>query len=264
MKPVAALLALLAFSPPAHAEALDQAKAAFAAGKAAFERGDYETALMQFQRANLIAPAPTLTYNIGATYERLGRYQDAALAFDRYLEQMGPPQNDEERRSQENLRARAEADRRRAAAPTAPAPPAAPAPPPPNYYSPYSPIPYYAPPPGPTREQRLGKARAQHARAIALVVVGGVLTLGGVGILLDGLLDAHGQYNTVTMTNDFNGWNYFEDFIGGSCIIVGATLWIPGAVSWVSSDHKIQELSRPEPAAAAPHAWLFHSPVFRF
>ena len=55
------------------------------------------TALAPYQRANMILPAPNLYYNIGATYERLGRYQEAALAFDKYFELAGPPQNDEDK-----------------------------------------------------------------------------------------------------------------------------------------------------------------------
>jgi hypothetical protein len=101
----------------AQAAPLDEGKAAFAAGKAAFDRGDFPTALAEFQRANAIAPAPTLFYNIGVTYERMGRYRDAADAFERYLREAGSPQTDEEQRLYEDVRARAAADRNRPDAP---------------------------------------------------------------------------------------------------------------------------------------------------
>src|SRR6478752_6105048 len=63
-----------------------EAKKAFLDGKAAYERGDYEQALQLFQRAALIAPAPSLYYNIGMAYERLMRFVDAAIAFEKYLQ----------------------------------------------------------------------------------------------------------------------------------------------------------------------------------
>ena len=92
----ATLVVLLAARSVAAAP-IDDAKRAFSDGKAAFERGDYETALSNYQRANLILPAPNLYYNIGATYEQLGRYHEAALAFDKYFEMAGVPQTDDDR-----------------------------------------------------------------------------------------------------------------------------------------------------------------------
>src|SRR5437868_5941908 len=108
---VALLTVLCALS--ARAAPIDDAKKAFAEGKAAFERGEYEKALSAYQRANMILPAPNLYYNIGATYERLGRYQEAALAFDKYFELAGAPTTDDEKAFQEKLRERSEADRKR-------------------------------------------------------------------------------------------------------------------------------------------------------
>src|ERR1700747_3288737 len=104
---------MLVTSAAVRADNLEEAKAAFAAGKQAFERGEYEAALKQFQRANLLAPAPSLSYNIGKTYEALGRFNDAALAYERYLELAGTPQTDEDKQFQETLRARIQADKKR-------------------------------------------------------------------------------------------------------------------------------------------------------
>ncbi|HZS39646.1 MAG TPA: tetratricopeptide repeat protein, partial [Polyangia bacterium] len=85
LRTCAACLFFLIPSIAAAAPDMEAAKAHFAAGKQAFERGEYETALAEFQQANAIAPAPSLLYNMGKTYEALGRYKDAAFAFDRYL-----------------------------------------------------------------------------------------------------------------------------------------------------------------------------------
>src|SRR6476620_7131609 len=109
----AALLLVSFLAMSAHAAPIDDAKKAFAEGKAAYERGDYETALAAYQRANTILPAPNLYYNIGATYERLGRYQEAALAFDKNFELASFRTTGEEKQFQGKLRARAEADRKR-------------------------------------------------------------------------------------------------------------------------------------------------------
>ena len=113
MTTIVRLLALLVAvtASTARAAPIDDAKKAFAEGKEAFERGDYEAALNAYQRANTILPAPNLYYNIGATYERLGRYQEAALAFDKYFEMAGTPQTDEDKEFQEKLRVRLEIGR---------------------------------------------------------------------------------------------------------------------------------------------------------
>src|SRR5262245_13080861 len=145
-------LIFLTALPASAAAPIDDAKAAFAAGKEAFERGDYEVALTNFQRANSLVPAPSLQYNIGNCQERLGRYREAASSFERYLELSGPPNTDDERDLQEKLRARIAANKKRAAE--------AQPPPPPVYQQPmYQPPPptYYVPPtpPPPSREYLL-------------------------------------------------------------------------------------------------------------
>ncbi len=84
------LVCLCVLSAQAWGDDLQEAKSAFADGRAAFERGDYERALQMFQRADVLAPAPSLSYNIGKTYEKLGRYKEAVKAFERYLEQERP------------------------------------------------------------------------------------------------------------------------------------------------------------------------------
>lgn len=82
---------MLGFGLSAHARAqrpLDKAKREFTAGRNAFDAGDYEMAIRRFLLAEKIAPSPILTYNIGLAYERLGRDGDAALAFERCIEEL--------------------------------------------------------------------------------------------------------------------------------------------------------------------------------
>ncbi len=245
---IARALALLAvlWALPARAAPIDDAKQAFAEGKAAFERGDYERALSAYQRANTILPAPNLYYNIGATYERLGRYQEAALAFDKYFELAGAPTSDDDRQFQAKLHERAESDRKRQDLPPPPAPttrPAQPVPPaqpvgaPPAYRQPYYQPPYYAPPPQASREVRLREAKARRTRAIVLMAIGVPMSVAGIGVFSWALTDV--SLDTATEI----GWG----FLGVTLGVVGVTLWAPGAASFVRSSRDVKEWSRPEP-----------------
>jgi hypothetical protein len=243
-----AVVASLLLPAPAVAAPIDEAKKAFAEGKAAFERGDYETALSAYQHANMILPAPNLYYNIGTTYERLGRYQEAALAFDKYFELAGAPQNDEDKGFQEKLRARADADRHRANV-TPPRPtPQQPAPPPPQPQQPppmappqqlppayYAPPGYYAPPPGLSHEVRLQRAKSRRTRAIVLMSIGVPLSLAGIGVT-----------GWAAAQTDSAGTQGVGIFLGGSAFVVGVTLWAPGAASFVRSSREIKELKKEE------------------
>lgn len=250
---------LSATATSAAAAPIDDAKKAFGEGKAAFERGDYEAALAAYQNANRILPAPNLYYNIGATYEKLGRYQEAALAFDAYFRAAGTPGTDDEKDFQEKLRVRAEADRKRPdvapARPTQPAPQAQPVPraqqpaqPPPGYYAPG---PYYMPPyagyaqplPMP-REDRLRAVKARHTRAIVLMAIGVPLAVAGITVcaLLPGI-------DTTTSAGAID-WGV-DLWAGVTLAVVGTTLWAPGAASFVKSSREMRELQKPDPLPPA-------------
>src|SRR5437879_9285335 len=147
---------ILVLGGVAQAAPLDEAKAAFAQGKVAFEKGDWNTALDQFMRANQLAPAPSLSYNIGKTYEKMGRNRDAVIWFEKYLELAGAPKDDDDRKFQDELRARIASDkatpdhapdRAPAPAPTGKQAQPQPAPPPQSYpYYYQQQAPYYGNP----------------------------------------------------------------------------------------------------------------------
>jgi tetratricopeptide (TPR) repeat protein len=240
---------------PALAAPLDEAKAEFAAGKEAFERGDYEIALQHYQRANQLVPAASLQYNIGNCYEHLGRPGPAAAAFEKYLEMTGPPTNDDDKDFQEKLRARISADKKRAAEATPQQVPQQPLPQPV-----YTPPTYYVPPvpPPPPREYRLQMAKARRTRAIALMAVGLSLSAIGIGVFGDGMLSPHCTYGYIG-----NPCNIAEAFFGATFFVVGTTLWAPGAASYVGAQRQIAEINK-EAAGGAPHAFLFHSPAIKF
>lgn len=257
-------------------ENLAEAKAAFAAGKAAYERGDYPTAIQQFQRANLLAPAPSLSYNIGHAYEKMGHYHDAVMAYERYLQLVGEPQNDQDKKFQADLRQKIASLKGK---PDAAAPPPVettpqPAYPPtysPGYYYPYggtySPYVYNPAAAQPSRDLQLKRLHGQRRRAIALIVVGSVLTVAGLAIAADGFINPHEDDGSGVLT--FGAANWTEDFFGISGLIVGLTLWPVGAASYVKSNRQIrtleaQEAAEKRPREPEPQTFLFHSPVFHF
>lgn len=281
----------------ARADNLEEAKIAFAAGKAAFERGDYEQALAQFNRANLLAPAPSLSYNIGKTYEKMGRYHDAVLAFERYLELAGPPQNDDDKKFQEELRGRIELDKKTPDQPLKPAqpvpPPAEtrPATPPPQPYTPqpygYNPYAYpnpyaYNPYGGLTttpKSVRLASARRKRNTGVTTFIIGGVFTVVGLALTVDSVLSTHPLTDFDHCVGLNCGGNIIEIAFGVPFLIAGPILVAVGAANWGRSQADMNRIAKePEPQlpqplpppsrtsglGAEPAAMLFKSPTFHF
>ena len=270
-----------------------EAKQAFADGKTAYERGDFELALQQFQRAALIAPAPSLYYNIGMAYECLQRFEDSALAFERYLQIIEAPQTDDERTFQAQLRDRAIANHARAKKTINEAPPRPLIEPPPSrstvVYVPYpryvTPTPYPTPIPtfGPTPQQRLDTALRLRRSGIALTIIGGTFAIAGAGIVGWGVTDS-----------DFgplgSGYTFARAGVviaGTALLLTGVPMLIPGIVysvrgqGAVSRERKLMngngdgaaarkasyDLARPATQLLAGDTttpWMFGSPTIRF
>ena len=293
-------------SARADGDPIEVAKREFEEGKAAFERGEYESSVEHFVAAQRIAPAPSLTYNLGLVYERMGRFTDAANTFDKYLEELPAPSSKDERQFRDNLKQRSKSNRLRAQSkPTAPAnpvppPPTSPPPrasspppptaapntnpprtsasppsatPPPNYYG--DPPNYYAGYPTTNNpygfaypimqkspQDKLSEARDRRGRAIALITIGSVLNIVGIGVLSFGLTtDRWGGHKTSA--------NVALDFAGVSFMVVGITLWAPGASSFVSSSKDMaaaqRELDKQERGPARqPTTFLFQAPTLQF
>ena len=86
----AGLLVGIAFATPAAAQSSADDAAAreyFEAGRAAFNRADYESALTYFRHAYRASGRGSLQYNIGLVADRLRRDREALEAFERYLEE---------------------------------------------------------------------------------------------------------------------------------------------------------------------------------
>ncbi len=80
------VVALLAACATARAADLrEQAKEHYQVGRAAYEAGRWQAALIEFQRAYAIVPIPDLIYNIGHCQERLNRYAEAAASYRLFL-----------------------------------------------------------------------------------------------------------------------------------------------------------------------------------
>jgi tetratricopeptide (TPR) repeat protein len=56
------------------------------AGRKAYSRGDYEGAIVEFKAAFDIKPLGGALYNIGKSYEKMGRYEEAIDYFTQYLD----------------------------------------------------------------------------------------------------------------------------------------------------------------------------------
>jgi len=89
-RPLAAALAVAALlcSPMTFAQTADEqaARASFKAGLALHEKRDYEGALDKYREAYVHWKNPKILANIGTAAWELGRFADAALAYDRFLE----------------------------------------------------------------------------------------------------------------------------------------------------------------------------------
>lgn len=79
---VATLCPVAARAQTADAEARQH----FSTGRDAFSRGDFATAVTEFERAYTLSRRAQLLYNIGTTYERLHRWEEARSALQRYLD----------------------------------------------------------------------------------------------------------------------------------------------------------------------------------
>ena len=95
----ASFLLAVACATPADAQQTKDEVAArkhFEAGRAAFEKADYRSALVQFRRSHRMFPSPALLYNIGVSAERLHREHEALEAFEWYLEEVESPADEAE------------------------------------------------------------------------------------------------------------------------------------------------------------------------
>lgn len=74
-----------ASAPSSDADRTEEAKALFAAGRAAFDAGRFADALDYFERSYAISKRPGLLYNIALAHDRLRDDERALEAYDAYL-----------------------------------------------------------------------------------------------------------------------------------------------------------------------------------
>jgi tetratricopeptide (TPR) repeat protein len=72
---------------PAFAQGPDEARACFDRGISLYERGEFEKAVSEFERAYALRPSFKILYNLALAATELGRYAEAVRAYSRYLDQ---------------------------------------------------------------------------------------------------------------------------------------------------------------------------------
>jgi tetratricopeptide (TPR) repeat protein len=82
---VAALVILAAVVGAPNAETLQQSRALFAQGQAAYKAGAFNDAIDAFLKADRLNPSPDLMYDVAQAYERLGSLHDAVEFYESYL-----------------------------------------------------------------------------------------------------------------------------------------------------------------------------------
>jgi tetratricopeptide (TPR) repeat protein len=110
--------------PPSTAD--EEAHLRFEAGRVAYQRGGFEDALTDFQRAYELSHRYELLYNLGSTYDHLRRDAEAIDAFSRFLAEA--PESDPNRLEVERRIAVMREAQPRAVTDVAPAPVQTPAP----------------------------------------------------------------------------------------------------------------------------------------
>jgi tetratricopeptide (TPR) repeat protein len=108
------LLGMLSCPAPAHAQGDDaggapgeslevvQARKHFSQGLKLYKDGDFDAALVQFERAYAVKPNYKVLYNIAQSYFELRQYVEARDALTRYLKDGGGSIDDERRTSVES------------------------------------------------------------------------------------------------------------------------------------------------------------------
>lgn len=85
--------AALRADTPAMPNRDDEAQEVFLAGRSAFDAGDFERALRDFERAYVLSHRPELLFNVATALDRLRRDEAAAHYFSLYLEALPDAEN---------------------------------------------------------------------------------------------------------------------------------------------------------------------------
>src|SRR6516165_11225006 len=80
------LLTLLLRGAAAQDDKTERARVHLKAAIAYYDEARYDDASREMEAAYALKPLPDLQYNLAQCYERLGRYADAAKAYQTYLQ----------------------------------------------------------------------------------------------------------------------------------------------------------------------------------
>jgi tetratricopeptide (TPR) repeat protein len=244
------LLIALTFAGAADAKPTkEQARAVYAKGKAAYERGDYGEALVQFEEAYRLSSTPALLFNMAQAHRLSGpdHCQQALDLYRRYLAEDPNAKNRGEAAERidemQECAARSEEAGESATPPPEPeqAPPRAAAAPVPSARTKIAPAPASKPVRAP-RDQTPDRARP----TAAIVVTGVSVALGVAGVILYSRASA--KYDEVERScpcppGSFSNWETLTAVSYG--LMAAGAVGTAGGISWY--------LLGGENAQSAPH-----------
>ena len=233
---VLGLLIALTFAGAADAKPTkEQARAVYAKGKAAYERGDYGEALVQFEEAYRLSSTPALLFNMAQAHRLSGpdHCQQALELYRRYLAEDPNAKNRGEaaERIDEMQECAARAEEKTDSA----APPPEPEPTPPRAVPAPAPSARTETPPAPAKPVR---ARGDGARdrvrpTAAIVVTGASVALGIAGVILYSRASA--KYDEVERScpcppGSFSNWETLTAVSYG--LMAAGAVGTAGGISW--------------------------------
>lgn len=193
-------LALFAASALAQGDVRARAGEEFAAGEAAFEAGEVETALGHFQRAFELAPHDAVRFNLAICFEALGRDEEALREYEIVAASAEVDADTRERAAVLAAGIRA----RRPEAEPEPDPPQDPAPTP-------------APAPGPESDAHQGGLTALSWFGIPLASIGAI----GFGVFGSLALSIHGNCDPYCTDDDASDGELMRDLANVSIAVLG-------------------------------------------
>jgi tetratricopeptide (TPR) repeat protein len=182
----------------------------FERGRAAFDRAEYERALVYFRHAYELSRRAELQYNIGIAAARLQREEEAVIAFRRYLDETSEPVREAEVRQRIEALERSIAEREATARALEEAA-----------------VQYRSPAPAPVDGKRLRTSTIVGGSALAALGAGGVAAM-SLGLLRSGSCKQEVS-GLCVVERASTEWTWVYGALGAAALAGSATWFAVGA-----------------------------------